>query len=187
MRCLQVPWLFLAFGHLAFVGTDLKIWGDFYVTLNLQFPPVFVYPKNCDHLCWPLRSVSHILKNPQWVTSMPQNLSVPKTTVSMVFNYYAALRHFDFLVRPGDSTGSAASASGTSDLFFLHWVWHLVFKLHTSSRAETQLQAVASLLYLVPASFTNLLIYLALCKVAFVICSGLCCLPDGSFRSEVQN
>lgn len=182
MRCLQVPWLFLAFGHLAFVGTDLKIWGDFYVTLNLQFPPVFVYPKNCDHLCWPLRSVSHILKNPQWVTSMPQNLSVPKTTVSMVFNYYAALRHFDFLVRPGDSTGSAASASGTSDLFFLHWVWHLVFKLHTSSRAETQLQAVASLLYLVPASFTNLLIYLALCKVAFVICSGLCCLPDGSFK-----
>ena len=45
--------------------------------------------------------------------------------------YYAALRHVDFLVRPGDSTGSAASASGTSDLFFLHWVWHLVFKLHS--------------------------------------------------------
>lgn len=101
---------------------------------------------------------------------------------SFYSNHYAALRHFDFLVRPGDSIGSAASASGTSDLFFLHWVWRLVFKLHTSSRAETRLQAVASLLYFVPASFTNLLIDLALWKVAFVICSGFCCLPDGSFK-----
>ena len=88
MRCVQVPWLLLAFGHLALFGTDLKMWGNICVLL------IFRYPKICSHLCWLLRSVSHILKNPQWVTSMPQNLSVPKTTVVIVFT----MRRCDTLI-----------------------------------------------------------------------------------------